>query len=423
MIERDWFKCYGESWSGIIVPDAFAHPANFSRALIRRIYAHAFDRGWLVPGDTLVDPFGGVALGALEAMRRGLHWTGVELEQKFVGLGNQNIDLWNATYAAHLPGWGTARLVQGDSRELARIVGEVGAVVSSPPFNVGDSASAQSITARTDKSADWIKNNTGWKTGYGSSKGQLANLPEGDFAAAISSPPWSDIEAAHAGRKFKDPEGSAERRAAAYASGKLKGHAASKEAILAQLERENEYNYSTSPGQLGAMPAGEFAAAVSSPPFMENNVNIGAVGDTPVMRQQIHNASKRDRSYGLTPGQLGNDNADTFWSAARTIVSQTYQVLRPGAVAIWVTKAFVRNKARVDFPGQWLALCQSCGFEPLEWIRAWLVEDNGAQYTLDGNLERRIIKRASFFRRLAEKNGSPPIDYEVVLCTKKPELA
>jgi hypothetical protein len=29
-------------------------------------------------------------------------------------------------------------------------------------------------------------------------------------------------------------------------------------------------------------------------------------------------------------------------------------------------------------------------------------------------------ERKSFFRRLAEKKGSPEINYEVVLCTRKP---
>lgn len=29
-------------------------------------------------------------------------------------------------------------------------------------------------------------------------------------------------------------------------------------------------------------------------------------------------------------------------------------------------------------------------------------------------------ERKSFFRRLAESKGSPPIDYEVILCMSKP---
>ena len=113
------------------------------------------------------------------------------------------------------------------------------------------------------------------------------------------------------------------------------------------------------------------------------------------------------------------DQPDTFWSAASAIMRQVYQVLAPGAVAVWVCKAFVRKGKRVDFPGQWQALGESCGFETIEIIRAWLVEDRGAQHTLDGGLEQRQVARKSFFRLLAERNGSPRIDYEIVLIQRK----
>lgn len=425
MIERDWHRCYKGSWKGVIVDDAFAHPAKFSRALIRRIYEHAFEQGWLEYGDSVVDPFGGVALGALQAMRHGLHWFGCELEPRFVDLGRLNIEKWNAEYAPLfwncVPSWGTARLVQGDSRDLVRVVGEVGCCVSSPPFNVGDSASAQSIAARTDKSADWIKNNTGWKTGYGSSQGQLANLPEGDFCAAVSSPPYVDRSAAPT-----DVQG--------YEAGQLKvnahgegpgaygtGNAAYKRhgAFIRGANTSNQSpDYGTAPGQLGAMPAGEFAAAcVSSPPFENQN----SCNDQNYHKDRLTPGGPLYGDYGCSQGQLGQESGDTFWTAARAIVAQTYQVLRPGAVAIWVTKSFVRNKARVDFPGQWLQLCEAVGFERLEWVRAWLVEDNGTQGAMFGEDVRLVKERKSFFRRLAEKNGSPPIDYEVVVIVRKPD--
>ena len=97
----------------MIVPEAISHPAKFSNRLIRRIYEHMLKEGWLRPGDMVIDPFGGVALGALDAMRMGLAWRGVELEPRFVDLGNQNILFWNKRFS-RLPGWsGDALLLQG----------------------------------------------------------------------------------------------------------------------------------------------------------------------------------------------------------------------------------------------------------------------------------------------------------------------
>lgn len=123
--------------------------------------------------------------------------------------------------------------------------------------------------------------------------------------------------------------------------------------------------------------------------------------------------------YGDTVGQMGNSQGDDFWTAARQIMYQVAQLLPPDAVAVWVVKGFIRDKAYVDFPNQWRALGESCGFETTEWIRAWLIEDKGEQYNLFGELERKTIERKSFFRRLAERNGSPRIDYEVVLIQRR----
>jgi len=118
--------------------------------------------------------------------------------------------------------------------------------------------------------------------------------------------------------------------------------------------------------------------------------------------------------------QVGALRGDTFWSASRLIVQQLHQVLKPGAYSIWVCKRFVRDKAIVDFPHQWEQLCHSCGFETVEWIRAWLVEDRGNQYTLEGKLETRTVKRLSFFRRLhVQKYPELAIEWEDVIVLRR----
>lgn len=121
MIVDDWHGLYGEGWGKEIVPDAYQHPAKYARALIRHIYDHLVAEGWLRSGDVVLDPFGGVALGALDAERLGCHWVGCELEEKFCKLGRENIALWDTRYANRLVRWGSARLLQGDSRRLRQV--------------------------------------------------------------------------------------------------------------------------------------------------------------------------------------------------------------------------------------------------------------------------------------------------------------
>jgi len=446
MIERDWHSCYSKGWTGIITPDAFQHPAKFSRGLIRRIYDHLFEQGYLGEGDTVVDPFGGVALGALHAMQHGCHWIGCELEQKFVDLGNQNIELWLATYAPHFPRWGSAVLVQGDSRDLVKVVGGVvGASVSSPPFAGTSGGKGKASQNAIDPAL--FKRHLGSMIGAMETNGNLGNLraTSADHAtavqAAVSSPPYAS-DTVHGGSgidpsRFAEPEraghnaqalvlddyGRTEGQLGAMPAGDLQAVVSSppytvslasddpdkRGGLFRDPKRRNDKTltaeYGKSEGQLGAMREGDFDAMVTSPPY-EESLHTADEGDARIRESYPgwHSTGKSgyNRKYGVSDGQLGQETGNTFWAAARTIIEQTHQTLAPGAVAVWVCKSFVRNKKRVDFPGQWRELCEACGFETIEMIRAWLVEDRGAQYTLTGELDERTIERKSFFRRKYE---------------------
>ena len=279
----NWINCYKRGWGKELVPEAFAHPAKVSFSLAERIYAHLAEEDWVAEGSTVIDPFGGIGGCAYHALRHGLHFIGVELEPKFVDLAAQNIAMWNSRYAGRFIRWGTARIVQGDSRRLLDVVRDAGVCVSSPPF-----------------------------------------------------------EGCHS-----------------------------------------------------VVPVEAHSRQVTS--------------------ERVKSVIK----YGVTDGQIGNDTGDTFWSSARVIVAQTFAALRPGGHAVWVVKSFVRNKAIVDFPDQWRELCESVGFVTLHEHHAMLVDDKGTQMAHDGNHKEYKTERKSFFRRLAEKKGSPRIDYETVLCMVK----
>jgi hypothetical protein len=565
MKHDDWHNLYRDGWQGEIVPEAFAHPAKFSRALIRHIYEHMRREGCLSEGDTVIDPFGGVALGGLDAMRLGLNWIGIELEPKFVDLGNANIALWNARYSGKLPKWGSARIVQGDSRRLLatiRVVREAGAVVSSPPYatkqmgGAGDNsqiagsgrsqlamkigygttpgnlgnlraegfeeavagvissppyAAGAQHTGGDDPRPEHIQGGELRYVDYGSTSGQLAALREGDISAAladaaVSSPPFGD-QVPQQDKQFSAPHDSTGYLKADYGStpgnlGNLRaegfGAAVSSPPYVsgghhpdqtgawggqAQALTKDQAGYGRTDGQLGQMREGEFDAAVSSPPFGEGETrnrseyqpgyvadmmsraytqdkqgttegNLaalratddgfeaavdGCVSSPPYAgRNQEGRTVERDRrrllamgredlierlitefrgsqTYGDTDGQLGSESGDTFWSAARVICAQTFAALRPGGHAAWTLKAFVRDGARVDFPGQWRKLCESVGFVTLHEHRAWLVEEHGIQpgfaHTInrDGTVtpQFKLLRkeRKSFFRRLSESKA------------------
>jgi len=411
METNTWSGCYPSRWQSTIVPEAIAHPAKFSSRLIRRIYEHMQAENWLAEGNTVIDPFGGVALGALDAMRLGLRWRGVELELKFANLGNQNITLWNSRFSI-MPHWsGDALLLHGDSRNLAQVLAGADSCISSPPF-LGMTGTAsgelEARKGRTDTVGKYADETPG---NLGNMKSTAAGLQ-----AAVSSPPYAGSEIAHNDEKgtFGGQGAVARRRA---------------------KRSQSDWNgYGATPGQLGAMKANGFKAAVntdncrwvgaqgivSSPPY-ENAINQhgegpmgagdrhGHISPTEIAAKNIGNG------YGSSYGNIGNDSGDDFWSAAKTIIEQVYQVLAPGGHAVWVVKAFVKDKQLVDFPAQWRQLCEAVGFVTLHEHRALLV--SGTQGKLEGGVHYHESK--SFFRRLAEKKGSPRIDFETVYCMEK----
>jgi hypothetical protein len=399
MTHDTWSNCYPSNWKGLIVPEAIAHPAKFSSKLIRRIYEHMKSEGWVKAGDTVIDPFGGVALGSLDAMRLGLKWRGIELEPRFADLGNANIAEWNRRFST-MPGWsGDAVLLNGDSRELATVLDKAAACVSSPPY--------------ADKEITKQRNFMGGHSKSGTPAAGIRNIDKG-YSAAVSSPPFTERQPTSNARPGEEIE-------------------------LRQMPVDT---YGSTPGQLGAMKANGFDAAVSSPPFektegrlssgkfknpeesarirSENRRNGKTKGHYASPNAILRSMNKANQEvYGDTAGQLGNDSGDDFWSAARTIVDQVYSVLAPGGHAVWVCKDFVKNKQIVPFCSQWRTLCEAAGFTTLHEHHALLV--HSTEHDFDGKEKRRESK--SFFRRLAENKGSPRIDYETVFCMVKNNVA
>ena len=187
---------------------------------------------------------------------------------------------------------------------------------------------------------------------------------EATLQAVVTSPPWENQEGANAARKHADPAAVARARAEGYASGRLKGNYASPEAIERSLWK----------------------------------------ADSEV--------------YGDTPGQIGRESSDTYWSACAEVYRQVHLALKPGGIMAVVVKAYVKQGKIVDLPGDTCKLLESIGFQVFERTRCWLVKHDDHP-SLFGGVERKTKSRKSFFRRLAEAKGSPRIDWEEVLWVRR----
>lgn len=281
----EWTGCYPSQWKGMIVPEAIAHPAKFSSRLIRRIYDHMIEMDWLKPGDSVLDPFGGVALGALESMRHGLRWRGVELEAKFADPGNRNIDFWNSKFST-MPKWNPdAVLINGDSRKLLEVLPAAvrKAAKISPPFSPRGNQPSKQIGLPQGVRSEYDARGENPSSTYGNTDGQLADMPMGDFMGALSSPPYADRN---------------------IAPGGIHG-------VNAGELRQNEGDtYGVTPGQLGAMGEGDFLASISSPPFRQSEGGTpepkpgGPIDEALYKRHAAGNSAAS--GYGSTDGQLAD---------------------------------------------------------------------------------------------------------------------
>jgi hypothetical protein len=182
-------------------------------------------------------------------------------------------------------------------------------------------------------------------------------------------------------------------------------------------------------GQLGSMESDGVDAVISSPPFGSGDSasaqSITTRTDKSAQWVKANVGSAGTQGYGTSQGQLAqmSTEANTFWEAARDIVRECHAVLKPGGYAVWIVKAFVRDKQIVDFPGDWRKLCEYCGFETVTEVHAMLVKEQAHAnlFSEDKIIERR--EKKSFFRRLHEKkHPGTEINHEVVWIMRKRDV-
>jgi hypothetical protein len=264
----------------------------------------------------------------------------------------------------------------------------IDAVISSPPYaaSLNDKRDGGGLNPDMFKNQEKHRpgpnahNQSNSKMGYGDTDGNLGNLPSGDIDAVLSSPPYGTA-----------------------VNGNGEGPGARFDAVFHSPENATKKSSSNGYGETAGNLGNMFDGCVSSPPFEDCNVSIGAVGNTPGMRQQIHDSSKRPESYGSTPANIGNQAGPTFWTAARTILEQLHITLKPGGYAAFVTGDYKRNGERVMFGEQWLSLCESVGFIGVEHIVCWKREPGPVQAGIFGNDRDTTVDRVSFFRRLSNR--------------------
>lgn len=423
-------------------------------------------------GSIIGDCFGGVGLGGVIAAYRKYLWFGMEIEPRFVEFGNKNFKLHKRRWEDAV--LGDACLVLGDSRQFAKGINYMSALVTSPPY-------AQSIRGLEHNGidVDKLKANenhsgknsmAGSKEIYGKSPGQIARLREGRLDAAITSPPYAAtlnhkggpdtkqqlIEGGKSLQAIKQGYGKAKGQIETLPTGRLDaaitsppyadiaagqgglnskpakkpGQQAGRSAKSASQTADQKYG--TAEGQIARLPKTDIDAVITSPPWEANteggikgskvkfvpDSGKGHYGSPEARAAQLK--KEEAKIYGTAEGQIGNDKGEDYWQAMSKVYASCFEALKPGGVAAIVIKDYVKNKKRVLLCDDTCRLLEHLGFVMIERIHALLVKETKTADLFEGETTKRTEKK-SFFRRLHEKKpGAVRIDWEEVLICQKP---
>lgn len=337
------------------------HPAKARLGLMRDLVLR-----YTRPGDVILDPFGGVGSALIACtLPEPRDVVLVEIESKFCQAAAES---W-----AHLRAWwtrqlipgplGRAWIVQADSRHLPLAPAGAAVVCSSPPYGGSDAV---------DNRATWNSTITRHRGGlahrlpYSPHSANIALLPRGDVAAAITSPPYADVA-----DRNRSQEGYSQ-----HLDPVLRdeyGHAGGNRHID---------GYGATAGQIGALPRGEVSAAMGSPPYGNtfsdwDLTSSGAALGTNVhwsysdergagAKRNIGNIPYYDGERSAKRSPRGPEGAETYASAVLQVYAECARVVRPGGLLVLIVGNYVRDNALVDLATDTIALAVAAGWTPVE---------------------------------------------------------
>src|SRR3990167_7584762 len=454
-----WFGCYeGDSYfRQYFEPSTYAHPAKISPLLADRIFKHLEKLELLKEGMTILDFMSGSGRVPLLASLRGYKSIGVELEPHFVKMCNDNKKFAENKIGRKLD----MTVVQGDSRQLSKLLGKSDIAVISPPY-----ANPRATTQEYDDKYDLRRpegvawGREGFRGRYGDNKNNIGNLPY----VGVVSPPYQDSITRNtpsgANDLMKHKWYVNENNQAGYSQnpeniGNLKDtgsivgitsppYVAANEGgginkrlinkILTEKDKDAFGNrtfditkgggyqkelHSDNPQNIANLKDTSFVG-ITSPPY-DNRLkgdNLSAVGQNVDINKQIENMRQKGFSedeiknnlfmcergghYSENQENIGNQNNESYLSAMLQVYKEASKVCPIIAV---VTKNPTRagKLRRLDLDT--ISLLQMAGYEIVDFHHAVLFQTNWQQ-TLDGKNKPEYKGRLSFFKRLSLQKGN-----------------
>jgi DNA modification methylase len=422
------------------------HPAKMPTFFVQKILSE-----YSKPGDLVLDPMAGIGTTLVEAILLGRNAVGVEYEKKFVSIIEKNLKSVEA-FRTRMPGMGRAIVLQGDSRELGKVLGEnaglIDTVAFSPPYSDISLKTGVDLKGRihgrmfgdkrkfTDTDYKNVLLHEGWDEAkglqYSKDPNNIGCLPHGSIDTVVTSPPYSEAlnPKKNTGSEMKYsedkqdisqigslPHGSIDAVVTSPPfSSSLAGSASDDVSKFKHGSAGKDYcEDKENKDQLANLAYGEIDAIVSSPPFEDNTSGLSHAGSGAEVlagkkEPDVYTENKDD----LT--NLPNLSGETYLEAMLKVYKECFLVLKQGGIMALVTKNFVRGGRMMRLDLDTRTLCEAAGFTFLE--RKYRKLDTISFWI-------RNAKKKFYQNNPSKVSGDPFAEYEDVLVfiKKKKEAA
>lgn len=359
--------------------ESLVHPAKMPTFFVQKIL-----REYSKPGEVVLDPMAGIGTTLVEAVLLGRNAIGVEYEEKFKLIVERNLAAVEA-FRGRVKGMGKGIVLQGDSRELEKVLGEnagkIDSIAFSPPY--GHQSETNKENAKNPTKLHRDKYST---TNYGESEENIGNLTysSGEVDAIVTSPPFA---ASLAGSANDDVQ-------------KFKHGSAGKDYSENKEDKD----------QLANLEYGKVDSIITSPPFEDKTTAVSTkMAENHPTRKRNNFGVYENIFYSDDKGDLSNLpnlKGETYLDAMLLVYKGCFEVLKRGGAMALVTKNFVRKGKMVRLDLDTIKLCEAAGFEfkerkyrKLESVSFWIRN-----------------ARKNFYKKNPDKTtGDPFAEYEDVL--------
>jgi len=185
-----------KGWKQFFTDESVSHPAKMNLNLLRWIL-----ETYTKPGEIVLDPMAGTGSTIVLASLLGRQGIAVEYEPRFCEMIRENIK--RTSRQSTLTPKGRMTCIQGDARELSKLLGESDAIITSPPYS-GRTEHRLGYDYQKRDEERGHKAYKGHRESYSSDPNNISNLPHGDIDSIVTSPPYE--QTASSKQHGRDPK-------------------------------------------------------------------------------------------------------------------------------------------------------------------------------------------------------------------------